>query len=181
MAKKWRIRLSGTGGQGIIKGAMILAEAALIDGRNATQSQVYGPESRGGSTRAEVNISDTRILYPKVENPNLLLCLSLEAYQKYVGDVSEDAIIVLDGNLDNGALDRPSVYRLPITEIARDQLGKEMAANVVGLGAVNGIAEILSDDSVNESLARSFSGKVLDLNLQAYQLGLLAGKAALEK
>ncbi|MDR2711971.1 MAG: 2-oxoacid:acceptor oxidoreductase family protein, partial [Clostridiales bacterium] len=55
MGKKWRIRLSGTGGQGVIKGAMILAEAALLDGRNATQSQVYGPESRGGSTRAEVN------------------------------------------------------------------------------------------------------------------------------
>ena len=65
MATKWKIRLSGTGGQGVIKGAVILAEGALIDGSNATQSQVYGPESRGGSTRAEVNISDQAILFPE--------------------------------------------------------------------------------------------------------------------
>lgn len=180
MDKKWRIRLSGTGGQGVIKGAMILAEAALLDGRNATQSQVYGPESRGGSTRAEVNIADSRILYPKVEIPNLLLCLSPEAYQKYIDDVSDDAIIILDGDLDQGALTRPQVYRLPITEIARDKLGKEVAANVVALGVINGITGILSDEAVNESLARSFSEKILDVNRQAYQLGLLAGKAARE-
>ncbi|MDR2713796.1 MAG: 2-oxoacid:acceptor oxidoreductase family protein, partial [Clostridiales bacterium] len=107
-------------------------------------------------------------------------CLSPEAYQKYISDISEDAIIVLDGDLDKGALDRSGVYRLPITEIARDQLGKEVVANVVALGAINGIAGILSDEAVYESLARSFPEKILDVNRQAYQLGFQAGKAAIE-
>ena len=63
MVEKWQVRLSGTGGQGIIKAAMILAQAALSDGNNAVQSQVYGPESRGGATKGEVVISNGPIYY----------------------------------------------------------------------------------------------------------------------
>lgn len=177
MATKWKIRLSGTGGQGVIKGAVILAEGALIDGSNATQSQVYGPESRGGSTRAEVNISDQEILFPKVEHPNLLLCMSPEAYDKYSCDIAEGGILVIDGDIGKGAeVPGVTIYRCPITVIAREQVGNEMAANVVALGVINGITNMVSQASMEESLKRNFKAKLYDLNVKAYQYGLDAAK-----
>lgn len=177
MAKKWKIRLSGTGGQGVIKGAVILAEGALIDGSNATQSQVYGPESRGGSTRAEVNISDKEILFPKVENPNLLLCMSPEAYDKYAKDLIPGGILVLDGEVGAGKeIPGVKIYRCPITEICREAMGSELSANVVALGVLNGIAELVSYDAMVESLQRNFKPKVAEINVKAYQLGLDAAK-----
>jgi 2-oxoglutarate ferredoxin oxidoreductase subunit gamma len=178
MAKKWKIRLSGTGGQGVIRGAMLLAEAALLDGRNATQSQVYGPESRGGSTRAEVNISDERILFPKVVCPNLLLCLSLEAYKKYSSQIEAGGYLVVDGELGVGD-EHPGVkvYRAPIILIAREQVGNEMSANVVALGVLNGIFDLVSDAAIEEALNNGFKGDVLEANLKAYKLGRAAGEA----
>ncbi|MDO4581049.1 MAG: 2-oxoacid:acceptor oxidoreductase family protein [Bacillota bacterium] len=175
--KKWKIRLSGTGGQGVIKAAVILAEGALIDGSNATQSQVYGPESRGGSTRAEVNISDKQILFPKVESPNMLLCMSVEAYEKYLKDLIPGGILILDGDLGlNDDLSQYKVYRVPITVLAREKVGNELAANVVALGVLNGIAKTVSDDAMIESLQRNFKAKIFDLNVKAYQIGLNAVK-----
>lgn len=179
MAINWKIRLSGTGGQGVIKGAMILAEAALVDGNNATQSQVYGPESRGGSTRAEVNISEKRILFPKVETPNLLLCMSREAYEKYSGNIAQGGILILDGELGKGdAHPGVQVYRAPITMIARDEIGNEMSANVVALGVINAITKMVTDAGMEESLRRNFKAKIFDINTKAYQAGL---KAAVTK
>ena len=177
MAMKWKIRLSGTGGQGVIKAAVILAEAALIDGRNATQSQVYGPESRGGSTRAEVNISDKAILFPKVENPNFLLTMSTESYNKYCCDLCDDGILLLDGDIAAGC-ERSGVqiYRCPITVIAREQVGNELTANVVALGVINGIAGMVSNEAMEESLRRNFKAKIFDLNVKAYHAGLAAAK-----
>jgi 2-oxoglutarate ferredoxin oxidoreductase subunit gamma len=175
MAQNWKIRLSGTGGQGIIKGAMILAEAALVDGNNATQSQVYGPESRGGSTRSEVNISDKQIFFPKVVTPNLLLVMSQEAYEKYSGNIEPGGILILDGDIAKGAKHEGlDVYRAPITVIARDQVGNEMCANVVALGVINAITHMVSDDSMKESLSRNFKASIFELNTQAYQAGLQA-------
>ena len=176
MAKNWKIRLSGTGGQGVIKGAMILAEAALVDGNNATQSQVYGPESRGGSTRAEVNISDKRILFPKVETPNLLLCMSKESYEKYSGNIAKGGVLILDGDIGQGQNHSGiEVYRADITVLAREKIGNEMCANVVALGVINAITHMVSDDGMAESLRRNFSAKIYDINKTAYEVGLQAG------
>lgn len=175
MSKNWKIRLSGTGGQGVIKGAMILAEAALVDGKNATQSQVYGPESRGGSTRAEVNISENRILFPKVDTPNFLLCMSKEAYEKFSGQIAEGGILVLDGEIGRGDK-HPGVevYRADITVLAREVVGNELCANVVALGVVNAIAKMVSDAGMEESLRRNFKAKIFDINKKAYEVGMKA-------
>ena len=84
---KQELRLSGTGGQGLITAGIILAEAALLDGKLAIQSQSYGPEARGGASKAEVIISDEAIHFPKVTDPNLLLAMSQEAATKYSHDL----------------------------------------------------------------------------------------------
>ena len=82
--ERCRMVFSGSGGQGVITASIILAEAAVLhEGLNAVQSQVYGPAARGGSTRSDVIISDSEINYPKVIQPNVLICLTQEAYNTY--------------------------------------------------------------------------------------------------
>ena len=77
-----RLVFSGSGGQGVITAAIVLAQAAVLyEDLIAVQSQSYGPEARGGATRSDVIISDSDIRYPKVTQPNILVCI-LKAYLK---------------------------------------------------------------------------------------------------
>ena len=96
MDERFEIRLSGSGGQGLILAGIILAEAAILDGKNAVQSQSYGPEARGGASRAEVIISNANIDYPKITNTDVLLSLTEEALLKYKYDLRDTGIIILD-------------------------------------------------------------------------------------
>ena len=68
---KHNFRFSGTGGQGLITAGIILAEAAILDGKEAIQSQSYGPEARGGSSKAEAIISDDKIYFGRVTCPDV--------------------------------------------------------------------------------------------------------------
>lgn len=97
--KYTEIRLSGSGGQGIILMGIILAEAAIMNGVNAIQSQSYGPEARGGASKAEVIINDGEIDFPKVRKPDILLALTQEAFDKYIVDIKEGGIVILDEKL----------------------------------------------------------------------------------
>ena len=91
MSPRYEARLSGSGGQGLILAGKILAEAAAIyENKNATQSQSYGPEARGGASKSEVIISDGDIDFPKATRLDVLLCLTQEACDKYVADLKED-------------------------------------------------------------------------------------------
>ena len=102
MSFHYEIRLSGAGGQGLILVGKILAEAAAIyDDKNATQSQSYGPEARGGASRSEVIISDSDIDYPKATQIDLLLAMTQEAVDKYAQDVKKDGIILVDSGFVN--------------------------------------------------------------------------------
>ena len=117
---KQELRLSGTGGQGLILAGIILAEAALLDGKLAIQSQSYGPEARGGSSKSEVMISEEAIHFPKVTEPNLLLAMSQEAANKYSTDLSPESILVTDSLfVSKLPAHTGKVYELPITHSAK--------------------------------------------------------------
>lgn len=168
------LRFSGTGGQGIIRCAVLLAEAALYDGFHAAQSQVYGPESRGGSSKGEVVISDEPILYPKVVQPSVVLCLSQEAYDKYAADIRPDGILIIDSDFveDKGLeAETVKVYNLPILETAKVKLGNEMSANVIALGAINGISDFVADEAIFAALENNFKQKLWAKNQIAYETG----------
>ena len=82
--ERCRMVFSGSGGQGVITASIVLAEAAVLyENLNAVQSQSYGAAARGGATRSDVIISDSTIDYPKVIQPNVLVCLTQEAYTKF--------------------------------------------------------------------------------------------------
>ncbi|MCL2817882.1 MAG: 2-oxoacid:acceptor oxidoreductase family protein [Clostridiales bacterium] len=172
----WGFRLSGNGGQGLIKGAIILSQAALYAGYNVTQSQVYGPEARGGASMAEAKISRERILYPLVKTPDVLLCLSPQAYKKFHNDVKPDGWLILDSGIEDEALEEQEspvrLRRLPIVSSVREAFGNELSANVAALGAIIGLTGLLPQESLLEALADSFSGKILGINIEAFKLGM---------
>src|SRR3990172_8617479 len=97
VSRQYEVRLSGSGGQGIILGGVILAEAAAIyEKKNAVQSQSYGPEARGGASKADVIISDEEIDYPKALKIDVLLALTQEACNKYIKDLKEGGVLIVD-------------------------------------------------------------------------------------
>ena len=152
-----QLRLSGTGGQGLILAGIILAEAALLDGKLAVQSQSYGPEARGGSSKSEVIISDKVIHYPKITVPDVVLAMSQEACKKYTVDLPESGILITDSLFVQQLPDKryKQIFELPITQTAQNELGKALFANIIALGAIVKITGVVSKEAlVKTVLAR---------------------------
>ena len=98
MTERLEIRLAGMGGQGMILAGIILADAAFRDGKNAVQTQSYGPEARGGASRSEIVISNQEIDYPEVIQADILLCMSQEACDKYYGNLEKNGLLIVDAS-----------------------------------------------------------------------------------
>ena len=179
---RYEMRLSGSGGQGLILAGKIMAEAAVIyDGRNAVQTQSYGPEARGGASKAEVVISDGDIDYPKALNLDLLLALTQVSCAKYSKDLKEGGILIVDSGLVS---ELPPgnfrVYRAPITEIAVKKIGKAVVTNIVAVGILTKIAGIVSEDAVRKAILARVPKGTEELNMKAYEEGLKAAAELLE-
>jgi len=164
-------RLSGSGGQGLLLAGIVLAEAAILDGKNAVQTQSYGPEARGGSSKAEVVISDEDIDYPKATDPDFLLALTRDAYLTY-GVSMKKGLIITDTTV---ALD-PSIQArtvaLPILATASETLGKKVVANIVALGVLAGIARVANRDILRKAVRARVPKGTDELNLKALDAGL---------
>jgi 2-oxoglutarate ferredoxin oxidoreductase subunit gamma len=166
------VRLSGSGGQGIITAGIILAEAAGVhEGKHVVQTQSYGPESRGGAARAEVVISDSEIDYPKVIRPNLLLAMTQEACDAYAGDVAEGGVVLLDSTFVGEVPDGESIYAIPITQVVRDEAGRAIVANIAALGIVTAITGIVSRDSMHTAVLARVPRGTEALNEKALEVG----------
>ncbi len=175
MNKQTEIRLSGSGGQGIITAGIILAEAALLDGLNALQSQSYGPEARGGASKAEVIISEKEINYPKVTQPNILVALTQQAYDLYKTGLTSDSIVMLDAGIvvDSDAAYR--VYQVAVTEIARTQL-RPVVANIITLGALVTLTQCVSYAALEEAVLDRVPKGTEELNKKALAAGVAAAR-----
>lgn len=172
--------LSGSGGQGVITAAIILAEAALHDGKVATQTQAYGPEARGGSARAEAIISDEPIHYNKVNHPNVLLAMSQEAVDKYFKTLAEGQIFVTDSLFVRNVPEyNGKIYQLPITHTAKDELGKALFANIVALGALVGLTKIVSKEAIVKAVLAKVPKGTEAKNEKALELGMALAEKAL--
>lgn len=169
-----QLRLSGTGGQGLILAGIILAEAALLDGKNAIQSQSYGPEARGGSSKSEVLISNEVIHYPKITVPNVVLAMSQEACKKYTNDLPEEGILITDNQFVGKlpAKKFKKVYELPITHTAQEGLGKTLFANIVALGAIARITGVVSIASLTRAVLNRVPKGTEELNDKAIKMGM---------
>lgn len=165
------VRLAGSGGQGLLLAGLVLAEAAgLYDGREVAMVQSYGPEARGGASKAEVIVSDKPIDYPLCTTVDLLLALNQEAADTYAWDVDPSALVVVDTDLVKHPPTSMAVA-LPFTSTARDKLKKIMVANVVALGAISELTGVVSLKGLEKALLARVPAGTEALNKKALSLG----------
>jgi len=163
------IQLAGFGGQGIILAGFVLGRAASIyDGKEAVFTQSYGPEARGGACAAEVVISDEPIDYPLVTQPDLVVCMSQEAYSRYGVALADGAELIIDSDLVEAGSN--GIKRLPAMRLATD-LGNRMAANVVMLGFIASVTSVVSREALENSVRETVKPRLLELNLSALKTG----------
>lgn len=169
-----RIVFSGSGGQGVITAAIILAEAAVIyEGLNSLQTQSYGPEARGGATRADVIISDEPIHYPKVINPDILVCLTQEAYNKYSGIIRPGGLLLTDSHYvkQEWKIDARHVELGMYKEIM-SKIGKPIVLNICMLGTMIGLTGLVSTESIMRVLETKIPVDFLEINKRALEIGM---------
>ncbi len=175
LPKRYEVRLSGLGGQGLILAGRLLAEAAaLYDGKYATQTQSYGPESRGGDSRSDVVISDEPIDYPHVIRANLLLAMSQMACDRNFYSLRREGVLVVDGDLVQH-VPTNQAYVVPITRVAREEVGKVVVANVVALGIVVALSGAVSRRAVLQAVAAGVPRGTEALNRKALEAGFRLG------
>jgi 2-oxoglutarate ferredoxin oxidoreductase subunit gamma len=175
--QRTRLVFSGSGGQGVITAAIILAEAAVIyEGMNATQSQTYGAAARGGSTRSDIIISDAEIYFPEVTQPNILVCLTQEAYTEFSSIIRPGGVLLTDTRFVTTAkkVDAKQI-QLPMYETVMEKIGKPIVFNICVLGALLGITSILKPESVMKVIKTRVPADFVAMNNRALDIGLVMG------
>ena len=173
---RYEIRLSGSGGQGIILASIILAEAAgIFEDYHVSQTQSYGPEARGGKCKSEVVISSRQIDYPKTVQIDMMLAMNQTSCDAYCFGFKHNGLLVVDSGLVE-QVPTSRVVGLPFTKIARESVGNEMVANIVALGAFGFVCPILSVDSIEAAMAARVPRGTKKLNSKALQAGISAAK-----
>ncbi|MBC8215566.1 MAG: 2-oxoacid:acceptor oxidoreductase family protein [Candidatus Marinimicrobia bacterium] len=177
------IRFSGFGGQGIIKSGILIGKAAsLYDNKFGTMTQSFGPEARGGACSAQVVIDDDPVLYPYIVAPEILVSMSQEAYEKFIGDPVKGSIVLTDTDLVKPATIRKDVklYSIPATRVA-EEMGNRIFANVVMVGFFLSITRIISLDAMKKALPGSVPDRFIEINIEALERGYNFGLELLEK
>ena len=176
--ERCRMVFSGSGGQGVITASIIFAEAAVLyENLNAVQSQSYGAAARGGATRSDVIISDSTIDYPKVIQPNVLVCLTQDAYNKFYEIIRPGGLLITDSRYVKIQKKVDALQReLPMYENVMEKIGKPIVFNICMLGAVIRMTELLTPESIMKVLETRILPDFLDMNRQALDLGLALGE-----
>lgn len=173
MSQRYEIRFSGSGGQGLITAGIILAEAAsIIEGKHAVQSQSYGPEARGGASKSEVIISDAPIDYPKATIVDACLAMTQESADKYANGIKPGGLLLLDSDFVKREPQGDfKIIKMPIVRTAKEELGREIVANVVALGAMVALTGVVDRAAGLKAVLSRVPEAFLELNEKAYNLG----------
>jgi 2-oxoglutarate ferredoxin oxidoreductase subunit gamma len=176
MGKRYEVRLSGSGGQGIILSGIILAEAlGLYGGTFVAQTQSYGPEARGGASRTEVIVSDEEIDYPKAIKLDLLLAMNQKSCDEYYRDLKEDGILIIDSTFVK-QVPTSKAIQIPFTKIAREKFHREIVANIISLGTITEYMDIISPKDMEAAVLARVPKGTEKLNRDAFKAGLMAAR-----
>ncbi len=178
MGDRYEIRLSGSGGQGLILMGIVLAEAVgVYEGKYVAQTQSYGPEARGGSSKAEVIVSEEEIDYPKAMKVDLLLAMNQKSCDEFYPELKAGGLLIVDSTFVK-QVPTPKVYQIPFTRIAREKLKREMVANIVALGALTQLTPMVSPKSMEMAVLGRVPRGTEKLNRDALKAGMSAAKRA---
>jgi 2-oxoglutarate ferredoxin oxidoreductase subunit gamma len=178
MSSRYEIRLSGSGGQGLILMGIILAEAiGIYDGKYVAQTQSYGPEARGGSSKSEVIVSDEEIDYPKAMKLDLLLAMNQKSCEEFFPDLKPEGTLIVDSTFVT-QVPTPKAYQIPFTRIAREKFKREVVANIIALGALSQLTSMVSPKAVEAAVLAKVPKGTEKLNRDALRAGMNAAKRA---
>ena len=178
MSFRYEIRLSGSGGQGLILMGIILAEAVgIYDGRYVAQTQSYGPEARGGSSKSEVIVSDEEIVYPKAMKLDLLLAMNQRSCDDFYQDLKPEGLLIVDSTFVT-QIPTSKAFQIPFTRIAREKFKKEVVANIIALGALTQLTPIVSPKAMESAVLARVPKGTEKLNQDALKAGIAAAKQA---
>ncbi|MBC8443905.1 MAG: 2-oxoacid:acceptor oxidoreductase family protein [Deltaproteobacteria bacterium] len=178
--ERCRMVFSGSGGQGVITAAIIIAEAAVVhENLVAAQSQLYGAEARGGATRSDVVISESQISYPKVIQPNILVCLTQVSYNKFFPIVRPGGLLITDTRYVKTLRKVDALQKeFPMYKTVVETIGNPIVFNICMLGTVIGLTGVVKFDSILSVLKKRIPKGFLDINQKALELGFEMGKNA---
>jgi 2-oxoglutarate ferredoxin oxidoreductase subunit gamma len=180
MSYRYEIRLSGSGGQGLILMGIILAEAiGIYDGKYVAQTQSYGPEARGGSSKSEVIVSDEEIDYPKAMRLDLLLAMSQKSCDEFYPDLKPDGLLIVDFTFVT-QVPTAKAFQIPFTRIAREKFKREVVANIIALGALAQLSPIVSAKAIESAVLDRVPKGTEKLSRDALKAGMNAAKRAKE-
>jgi 2-oxoglutarate ferredoxin oxidoreductase subunit gamma len=164
------IRLAGFGGQGIGLAGLILGKAvSLYDGLEAVMTQAYGPEARGGASSTNLVVADRPIDYPFIQEADILVTLSQEAYTRFRPEAKPNAVVIIDEDLVQPS-PQDTCLKVPATKLAED-LGRRIVANVVMLGFFTAATNLVERESIEDAIKSSVRENVLELNMKAFAAG----------
>ena len=173
-----RIVFSGSGGQGVITAAIILAKAAAIfEGKNAIQSQSYGAAARGGATRTDIVIADSEINFPKVIQPNILVSLTQESYNKFSPIIRPGGLLLVDSKYVTIGKKVDAKHKvLPMFDTVLKEIGKPIVFNICMLGALIGITKLIKPESILKVLETTIPKDFMEMNKKALEIGMKMGE-----
>jgi 2-oxoglutarate ferredoxin oxidoreductase subunit gamma len=177
------IRLTGFGGQGMIRFGYLLGKAASIfDGKQATMTQSFGPEARGSACSSQVVISGDRVLYPYVTTPNIVVAMSQEGYAKHGQNIADQGTLLVDEDLVKPDKTKKGIklFAIPSTRFA-EEMKTRIAANVVMFGFFTAVTGLISEESAKKAIKDSFKEKIIDINMRAFDKGYQYGKELLSQ
>jgi 2-oxoglutarate ferredoxin oxidoreductase subunit gamma len=176
ISDRYEIRLSGSGGQGLILAGIILAEAAgIYDGRFVTQTQSYGPEARGGVSRSDIIISGEEIDYPKAIRLDLLVAMNQKSCDEYLATLKPGGMLLVDSSFVTTFPKRRTVA-IPFTRIAKERTGKGFVANIVSLGALTVFCPVVSREAMEAAVMDRVPKGTEDINRTALEVGIEAAE-----
>ena len=169
------IRFSGFGGQGIILAGVIYGYAGTLDGKNVVQTQSYGSASRGGACKCDVIISDDQIYELEFPKPDILISLSQQAYDKYVAQLKEDGMLIIEKDLVKTEKTDHPVHSISATDIAFKKFGRKIMANMIVLGYMTASVNLVSKEAVKKAIRENVPAGTEDINIEAFEEGYKLG------
>jgi 2-oxoglutarate ferredoxin oxidoreductase subunit gamma len=174
MSKK-EIRICGLGGQGVIMAGMIVGKAASIfEDRWATLVQSFGPEARGSECSAQVMVSDDPIAFPYIRNSDIFMAMSQGAYEKFIGELKDDSILVYENelvSLDDRVPKGAKTFGIPGTRIAEEKIGRRIVFNMIMIGFFTAVTKITDVEAMRQAVRSSVPAGTEELNLKAFNAG----------
>lgn len=180
--RRLEARFCGVGGQGVVLGSTILAEAAIFyEGKFATQSPTFGSQVRGGPTKVDIIVDTKEILYPKATKVNYFFALAQQSFNKYFHEISDDCVILIDENVIQSIPDSIlnhqgyTLLKFPVLQTAKDKFKNPLISNMISLGVTQGVTQVVKKESLLASVEKNVPKKHLQANIEAVEMGIELG------